>query len=71
MLIPEVSEKITRKKKFKFENAWLTEPMCKQLVLESWENDDNADIQGKIKNCGEKLLQWGSELTSKFGKRIK
>lgn len=71
MLVPEVSEKMVGQRKFKFENAWLTEPMCRQLVQEVWDSESNVDIQGKIKNYGEKLQQRGKEVTCGFGVRIK
>lgn len=29
---------------FKFENAWLLEPMCQQLVSAYWKEDENIDI---------------------------
>lgn len=37
---------------FRFENAWLAEPMCFQLVKDSWEENDGVDIQRKVVNCG-------------------
>lgn len=36
LTIPEVKKEGRRAVKFKFENAWLTEPMCGQIVRESW-----------------------------------
>ncbi|XP_074347635.1 uncharacterized protein LOC141686501 [Apium graveolens] len=63
LLVPEVVEKRADTVKFRFENAWLTEPMCKQLVIEGWEGGNDTDIQTKIKVCSEKLFQWGKEVT--------
>lgn len=71
LLTPEGNTKAGVRQKFRFENAWLTEPMCKQLVEESWGPESSEDIQIKIKTCGEKLQQWGKEITSRFGDRIK
>lgn len=59
------------KKRFRFENAWLTEPLCRQLVKDEWENNNSIGVQEKIKQCGEKLEAWGTELTDNFGRRIK
>lgn len=58
-------------KNFKFENAWLTEPMCFQLVRDSWEGYDVANIREKVLQCGQNLEVWGREVTWNFGKRIK
>lgn len=71
LLIPEDRVKFVGQKIFRFENAWLTEPMCRQLVVECWEGEDGIDIQEKIKNCGDSLSQWGKEITGKFSDRIR
>ncbi|XP_062103283.1 uncharacterized protein LOC133814322 [Humulus lupulus] len=55
-----------RMRKFKFENAWLREPLCKQVVKDNWEICCNIVIQSKIRHCGEILLQWGFEYTGNF-----
>lgn len=31
-------------RRFRFENAWLTEPMCEQLIKDVWENSTGWDI---------------------------
>lgn len=69
--MPEVNNKFTTKRRFRFENAWLTDPMCRQLVWDSWESNVGGDIQDKIKLCGENLQQWGKEITGRFNARIK
>lgn len=71
MLITEEKIKSTGKRPFRFENAWLTDPMCHQLVLESWEENNVVNIQQKVKLCGDNLEQWGREVTGRFGDRIK
>lgn len=37
ILVPEVCEKAQGIRKFHYENARLTEPMCMQIVLDNWE----------------------------------
>lgn len=60
-----------KRKKFRFENAWLTDPLCYQIVKDSWEFNSNGDILQRIKQCGERLESWGKNVTGNFGKRIK
>lgn len=48
---------------FKFENAWLAEPMCEQLVKDGWEGDASLNIQQKVQACSENLAVWGREVT--------
>lgn len=69
-LEPIRRDKTLGKRGFRFENAWLMEPLCKQIVRENWE-DDTVHILQKVKQCGESLGQWGKEITSCFGKRIR
>lgn len=71
LLIPESVSKMGGHRSFRFENAWLTEPMCKQVVMDSWETAAHNDIQSKIKYCGKNLQEWGKEITGKFSSRIK
>ena len=56
-------------KRFKFENAWLREPMCKQLVEEVWQTKHDCSLSEKIA-CGVVLSDWGKELTGNFKARI-
>lgn len=41
-------------RKFKFENAWLREPLCKQIVEDSWQG---VSLQQKIAHCANSLWQ--------------
>lgn len=60
-----------RGKRFRFKNAWLTEPFCKVLVKDSWEANDGPDIVQKVKHCGDNLNLWGKKITGCFSKRIR
>lgn len=61
-LEPRCGSKMQGRKRFRFENAWLMEPLCKQIVKKNWEGD-NIDILQKIKQCCESLDTWGREIT--------
>lgn len=56
---------------FRFENAWLLEPMCHHLVNESWEKSEASDIQSNKKACSDKLAVWGKEIMENFSGTIK
>lgn len=70
-VVPKKSEQSRGRGKFRFENAWLLEPMCYQVVMESWKEVEGDDIQQKIKKCSENLEVWGREITSNFSGTIK
>uniref|UniRef100_A0A803PHA9 Reverse transcriptase domain-containing protein n=1 Tax=Cannabis sativa TaxID=3483 RepID=A0A803PHA9_CANSA len=58
------------KKQFRFENLWLREPGCLQIVKDTWEIFPGCSIMEKIKFCGEKLLIWGKDYSGNFKERI-
>lgn len=55
---------------FRFENAWLREPLCMEIVVSCWDNMRANGIQDKIKLCAEQLGKWGAEFSGSFKKRI-
>ncbi|XP_074342489.1 uncharacterized protein LOC141680061 [Apium graveolens] len=57
--------------RFKFENAWMMEPMCEILVQDGWYSDSGESIFQKLKCCSKKLAIWGQEVTGNFSGRIK
>lgn len=70
-LEPKIVTKPLQVKRFKFENAWLREPMCLQIVKETWSMHQHKSIQEKIALCSETLSSWGKEITGKFKDRIR
>ncbi|KAM6545103.1 hypothetical protein CsatB_025839 [Cannabis sativa] len=56
---------------FRFENAWIREPLCKHLIEGCWLGSGLMNIQDKIAKCGEVLGKWGRDITGNFRQRIK
>ncbi|XP_060972610.1 uncharacterized protein LOC133038464 [Cannabis sativa] len=52
--------------RFRFENAWLREPMCYQIVQSCWEEITSGGIMNKLELCASTLDQWGKEITGNF-----
>lgn len=69
--MPKKREVSTESSTFRFENAWLLEPMCQQIVDAYWKEDEGIDIQGKVKACSDILAVWGKDITCNFSKAIK
>ncbi|KAK1390943.1 hypothetical protein POM88_019121 [Heracleum sosnowskyi] len=69
-LEPHIAIQCTFKKTFRFENAWLREPMCYHLVEDVWNNYADRSFYDKINQCSEVLSVWGQEVTGSFKKRI-
>ena len=69
LLEPEVGNELNHIKAFRFENAWLREPMCYQLVEDVWSNNSSS-FYDKLSLCSEVLSAWGKEVTGNFKGRI-
>ncbi|XP_060957722.1 uncharacterized protein LOC133029262 [Cannabis sativa] len=61
---------LVENKRFKFENAWLKEPMCYQIINDCWNRSVESDIFQKISCCSEQLVGWGKTITGDFKQRI-
>lgn len=46
-------------KQFQFENFWIREADCDDIIHKSWEASVGLPIQRKLTVCGEDLLKWG------------
>lgn len=70
LLEPMVDKLIVSSRKFRFENAWLREPMCEEIVDDLWARHRTENLQSKLRYCAESLSTWGQEVTGNFRKRI-
>lgn len=68
LLEPFTVNNLPRKRKLKFENAWLREPLCRQIVEDSWRIHQDEDLQKKTNSCLEEVSAWGQEFTGNFKK---
>lgn len=57
-------------RRFRFENAWAREPMCRQIVKDNWESQALDPLHLKIKCCSTALAEWGRDITGNFKGRI-
>lgn len=58
------------KRRFRFENAWARDPMCKKIIKDSWESHSTEPLCRKIKCCSNALTEWGRDITGNFKGRI-
>lgn len=58
-------------RRFRFENAWLKDPLCYEIVKDCWNADEGGSIFTKLNLCATKLASWGKEITENFTKRIR
>lgn len=67
---PVVVLKTNHVQHFRFKNAWLREPICQEIVKETWSRYAERSLQEKIRLCAEILSEWGKEITGSFKTRI-
>lgn len=61
---------VTRRKHFKFENVWLREDECRQIVQNGWDDAGERDITEKIMFCGTKLQEWGGGVNKEYREKL-
>ena len=57
-------------KKFRFENKWLNESNCGDIIKTSWVAATGQPIEKKIEACGQALSVWGGSVNRNFRKSI-
>ena len=61
---------VPKPKTFSFDNVWLKERECRQVVERSWTASAGFDLQHKIALCRFELMKWGAKLTQDFKQRL-
>lgn len=66
-----VVNSLVRKHRFRFENLWLREEECREVVTKLWLDSQGGCIQSRIKACGEGLHEWGNGIRMIFKNKIR
>ena len=61
---------VSKSKRFNFENLWLRERDCVEIVETRWNEATDADIMFKINNYGVKLVEWGGGIVKEFKQEL-
>ncbi|XP_062114673.1 uncharacterized protein LOC133825790 [Humulus lupulus] len=56
--------------RFRFENAWARDPLCRQIVQDGWGIPHSFSLTRKIKCCSTALAEWGRDINGKFKHKI-
>ncbi|KAL6517255.1 hypothetical protein OROHE_017961 [Orobanche hederae] len=60
-----------RDKWFRFENAWLLDKGCKEVVVQAWDGTANLRLEDCLSFCAGRLQDWGGDTFRNFGRKIK
>lgn len=66
---PNVSTKDKTRRRFKFENIWLKERNCRELVANCWDGTRSFQLMDKLLSCSKAIWEWGKKAT-KFSTKI-
>ncbi|WOG99649.1 hypothetical protein DCAR_0519003 [Daucus carota subsp. sativus] len=55
---------------FRFENMWIQEKECRNIVQECWRDEDNSDIMRKMAKCSARLEEWGGGMIRDLKNKI-
>ncbi|XP_019152437.1 PREDICTED: uncharacterized protein LOC109149232 [Ipomoea nil] len=70
LLTPIVAVNGVRRKRFLFDNMWLREDRCREIVAHSWERTRGQDVLHRIEICGRDIWRWGKSYNRDFKRRI-
>lgn len=58
------------RRRFMFENAWLTESGCKDVVCEAWNQTAGDSFPRRLHVCSERLKSWGGDFARQLKLKI-
>lgn len=53
-----------------FENAWLKDSGCRDIIISSWGDSVGLAIPARLVHCGEHLRKWGGDLGRQLNRDI-
>ncbi|XP_074352278.1 uncharacterized protein LOC141691438 [Apium graveolens] len=56
-----------KERRFRFENSWVKEKDCREIVKQSWRGNDSQDLMTKIIMCCNRLQEWGERIKNDEG----
>ncbi|XP_031131932.1 uncharacterized protein LOC116033319 [Ipomoea triloba] len=70
MITPEMSNIGCRSRRFCFDNMWLKETTCREIVEHSWDKTMGMDVITRIAVCSQDIWRWGREYNRDFLRKI-
>ncbi|CAH9106024.1 unnamed protein product, partial [Cuscuta epithymum] len=61
---------VRRRRRFKFENVWLKEADCREVVVRGWFMRRERGVVGQIEDCRREVGSWGKDRCGDYSKRI-
>lgn len=58
------------KSRFRFENLWLRESICRDIMVERWGNTQGMSLFDRIGTCSKAIWNWGRKFATDFERQI-
>nr|GMD75268.1 uncharacterized protein LOC109167502 [Ipomoea batatas] len=58
------------KPRFRFENLWLRDAHCRDVMIESWSKTHGQNLMERVGRCSKAIWLWGKEFSRNFQKRL-
>lgn len=55
---------------FRFENLWLREAHCREIMIESWSKTYGQTLMERVGSCGKAIWIWGKHFSRNFQRRL-
>lgn len=65
-----IVHKEVHRQHFRFENYWLREPLCFQIIKDVWSKNFGLIIKDKVAKCGVALSEWSQVYAGNFKNRL-
>lgn len=67
---PAYTLRIRRRRKFKFENYWLKEAHCREIVHQSWSYTEGLNLCSRFELCSHAIWKWGKDINRNLQPQI-
>nr|GMD93398.1 uncharacterized protein LOC109157277 [Ipomoea batatas]GME02883.1 uncharacterized protein LOC109157277 [Ipomoea batatas] len=69
-LTPVIAAPVSRCRRFCFDNMWLREETCTEIVSQSWSRTVGLDVLARIEACSRDIWSWGRKYNKDFLRKI-
>ncbi|XP_019153445.1 PREDICTED: uncharacterized protein LOC109149908 [Ipomoea nil] len=62
--------RVNRRKRFRFENCWITEPQCREIISRNWVLSEGMNLSTRFDICSRALWNLGKNLNKSLQPKI-
>ncbi|XP_019163182.1 PREDICTED: uncharacterized protein LOC109159537 [Ipomoea nil] len=70
ILTPVTLPSVRKRARFCFDNMWLREEACREIVTHSWDRSIGLDTLARVEACAQDISRWGRRYNKDFQRKI-